>query len=604
MIEKKLKKAADNIKMSDELKNRIAGQCRNIDAERSENEHVFTVETYKPRRISQFVSVAAACAVIVGSVGTAGWLISRNSPMQSDELDADNTSFSDQQNAGAPFGDLSERQFFVSYNASMDEIHKPSDEMKIKLASYFNEMPWEATETYVSSLSGEETTIDFGEETSVNYQELWKSLDFIRFTDERSNGWEGLYIYPENYVIYLSPDNVQTAYTIDFNDLDSFITEAINEEKARINGENYENIREKLADVEIQELIDACPFGDLTEYSIFKDLPLEKQKEVLYLFNTQRFEEVETAYYLVEGEGVLEKGQRTNETEFWELTVYRSGYMHFKYKQDGIYGEPDMLKFYRIHDYDEFMQKLGNILYGDCLIGMDAPFVNEDEFDWTCTEFASYGGGTLPQSVAKELRYAFRSEYWIRTDKDSITPATDNIVELTHDGKKLLIAYGDNYAIYNDGNSEQYFTIRGEYVKNLLEDCIIREMQSYPPIGNIYKMTQELYCESEAFTGDLTEQQIRNVSMAFYNKRWNEEHVDSFLYETDPDTKLMYKFTSPPDSKGHSEIWCIYEDYTIEFKSYTSNPYYDNSDDVYILRFRDTNVNSCLLKGLHWAVTH
>lgn len=601
MIEKKLKKAADNIKMSDELKNRIAGQCRNIDAERSENEHVFTVETYKPRRISRFISGAAACAVIVGSVGTAGWLISRNSPMQSDELDADNTSFSDQQNAGAPFGDLTERQFYLSYQS--DEIQKPSDEMKIKLADYFNEMPWEATETYVCS--GEETTIDFGEETSVNYQELWKSLDFIRFTDERSNGWEGLYIYPENYVIYLSPDNVQTAYTIDFNELDSFLTEAINEEKARINGENYENISEKLADVEIQELIDACPFGDLTEYNIFKDLPLEKQKEVLYLFNTQKFEEVESTFSLVESDGILHDTYLAKGNEFWSLVIYRSGYMSFAYESDFNTGVTDVLKFYRIHDNDEFQQKLGSILYGDCLTGMDAPFANDDEVDWTCTEFASYGGGTLPQSTAKELRHAFIGEYWIKTDKDSITPATDNIVELTHDGKKLLIAYGDNYAIYNDGNSEQYYTIRGNAIENLLRVCIIFEIQSYPPIGNIYKMTQELYCESEAFTGDLTEQQIKNVSMAFYGKRWNEEQTDSFLYETDPDAKLMYKFTSPPDSKGHSEIWCVYEDYTIEFKSYTSNPYYDNSDDVYILRFRDTDVYGCyLLSGIEWAVTH
>lgn len=593
MIEKKLKKAADNIKMSEELKKRIAGQCRNIDADCSENEHVFTVETYKPRRISRFISGLAACAVIVGSVGTAGWLISRNSPMQSDELDADNTSVSDQQNVGAPFGDLTERQFYLTYQS--DEIQKPSDEMKIQLAEYFNAMSWETTESYVSSLSGEETPIDFGEAIPLNY---------IQFTDERSNGCESVYASSENYIVYFSQDNVPTAYAIDFNELNSVLTEAISAEKARIEAKNYEDIREKLQDVEIQELIDACPFGDLTEYDIFRDLPLEKQKELLYLFNTQKFDEVESAYYLVEGEGVLEKGQRTNGTEFWELTVYRSGYMHYLYRSTSSYGEPDMLKFYNIPDYDEFIQKLGSILYGDCLTGMDAPFANEDEVDWTCTEFEDFGGGTLPQSTARELRHAFMFEYWIKTDKDSITPATDNFVELTHNEKKLLIAYGDNYAVYNDGNSEQYFLIRGANVYPLLRYRIIYGMQSYPPIGNIYKMTRELYCESDAFTGDLTEQQIRNVSMAFYDQRWNEERADSFLYETDPDAQLAYRFTSPPDSKGHSEVWCVYEDYTIEFMSYTFNPNFDDSAGVHISRYRNTNCCSCILKGLHWAVTH
>lgn len=597
MIEKKLKKAADNIKMSDELKNRIAGQCRNIDAERSENEHVFTVETYKPRRISRFVSGLAACTVLVGSVGTAGWLISRNSPMQSDELDADITSVSDQQNVGAPFGDLTERQFYLSYQS--DEIQKPSDEMKIKLASYFNEMSWETTETYIKniysdSLPSEETPIDFDRDTSIGY---------IQFID-LSSGLESLYIYPENYVVYSLPDDVQTAYKIDFNDLNLFLTEVINEEKSRIEGENYENISEKLADVELQELINECPFGDLTEYSIFKDLPLEKQKELLYLFSTQKFEEIESTFSLVQGSGILEGAYLDKEQEYWGLTIFRSGYMVYtvSYESDSTY----IPKFYRIPDYDEFKQKLGNILYGDCLTGMDAPFVNEDEFDWTCTKFDDYRGGTLPQSVAKELKYVFMDEYWIRTDKDSIAPATDRFIEITHDGKKLLIDYGYNciYATYNDGNSEQYFTIHGGSIETFLRDCIIFENQSYPPIGNIYKMTQELYCESEAFTGDLTEEQIRNVSMAFYNKRWNEEQVASFLYETHPHVKLMYKFTSPPDSKGHSEIWCVYEDSTIEFKSYTSNPYYDDSDDVYISRFRNTDVNSCLLNGIEWSVTH
>lgn len=589
MIEKKLKKAAYNIKMSDELKNRIAGQCRNIDTERSENEHVFTVETYKPRRISRFISGAAACAVIVGSVGTAGWLISRNSPMQSDELDADNISLSDQQNAGVPFGDLTERQFYLTYQS--DEILKPSDEMKTQLAEYFNEISWEAAESYVNILSGEETPINFDEPSPIGY---------IQFID-RSNGLESLYFYPENYVIYLSPDNVQTAYTIDFNELDSFLTEAINEEKARIEGEN---IREKLEDVELQELISECPFGDLTEYSLFNELPLENQKELLYLFNTQKFEEIESTFSLVGYNDALFDTYLAKDSEFWSLVIYRSGDMSFSYESDFNTGVTDVLKFYRIHDNDEFQQKLGNILYGDCLTGMDAPFVNEDEFDWTCTEFVTYEGGTLPQSVAKELRYAFMGEYWIKTDKDSITP-TDRFVELTHDGKKLLIAYGDNYAIYNDGNSEQYFTIRGSNLSVLMTECICNGKQSYPPIGNIYKMTQNLYCESDVFTGDLTEQQIKNLSMAFYGKRWNEEQTDSFLYETDPDAKLMYKFTSPPDSKGHSEIWCVYEDSTIEFKSYVSNPYFDNSDDVSILRFRDTDATGYnLLSGIEWSVTH
>lgn len=89
MTEKKLKIASENIRMSDELKERIMKKCESKAEHISSDgytDHVYQVETVKPRKWLKVISGIAACAVIAGGVGAGVVYMSRQG-VPSAELD-------------------------------------------------------------------------------------------------------------------------------------------------------------------------------------------------------------------------------------------------------------------------------------------------------------------------------------------------------------------------------------------------------------------------------------------------------------------------------------------------------------------------------------
>ena len=94
MTEKKLKIASENIRMSDELKERIMKKCESS-AENINNDgytdHVYQVETVKPRKWLKIISEIAACAVIAGGVSTGVVYMSRHGAPSAELEDVETT---------------------------------------------------------------------------------------------------------------------------------------------------------------------------------------------------------------------------------------------------------------------------------------------------------------------------------------------------------------------------------------------------------------------------------------------------------------------------------------------------------------------------------
>ncbi|MBP3248951.1 MAG: PASTA domain-containing protein [Ruminococcus sp.] len=78
-MDKKLKKAAEKITMSDQLRDRILDQCNNASTKEKDGAiEVSGVERVEHKPISRIVAAAAACAVLAGGVGMTAHLLNRN----------------------------------------------------------------------------------------------------------------------------------------------------------------------------------------------------------------------------------------------------------------------------------------------------------------------------------------------------------------------------------------------------------------------------------------------------------------------------------------------------------------------------------------------
>lgn len=107
----KLKRTIQNIKMPENVKERIISNCisfaenSNIENSDSEKTHVFIAEHINPHPIRRAVSIAAAFILVVGGISGGHYLISRNNTPKSDDKGNINNS------VNSPFNDLGELDF-------------------------------------------------------------------------------------------------------------------------------------------------------------------------------------------------------------------------------------------------------------------------------------------------------------------------------------------------------------------------------------------------------------------------------------------------------------------------------------------------------------
>lgn len=141
-MDKKLKNAADKIRMPEDMKQRIISA-----AELAEKNHINTdndgyievvssAERVDPRRgIIRTISAIAACAVLVGGIGTTGFLLHRQNSTQMSGSEVSGTEC-----RSCPFGDFSE--FDYRFDAGDGKYGRYSAETYAKLSDFLNKFNW------------------------------------------------------------------------------------------------------------------------------------------------------------------------------------------------------------------------------------------------------------------------------------------------------------------------------------------------------------------------------------------------------------------------------------------------------------------------------
>ena len=150
-----LKNELEKIKMSEDTKERIIAACensvRNKVISKTDNDgytdHVFTAERIKPKnRLMRSISAIAACAVIAGGVGTAGYIFHRNGSAPAAEVETTEAAAC----RSCPFGDFSTYDYSLAKGKGVKiNAVQLNNEEKDKVSTFLNNFDW-----------GEQITLD------------------------------------------------------------------------------------------------------------------------------------------------------------------------------------------------------------------------------------------------------------------------------------------------------------------------------------------------------------------------------------------------------------------------------------------------------------
>lgn len=227
-MDKKLKNAADKIRMPEDMKQRIISA-----AELAEKNHVNTdndgyidvvssAERVDPRKnIVRTISAIAACAVLVGGIGTTGFLLHRQNSTQMSGSEVSGTEC-----RSCPFGDFSE--FDYSFDAGDGKYGRYSAETYAKLSDFLNKFNW-GEELVMSEAENDDET-GLQDLVYEKYTITWTKGDTPPVNCNIYVSKTGYVLYNED-IEYLETDEdhfiESRSYRIDFNAFDRGITDIL-----------------------------------------------------------------------------------------------------------------------------------------------------------------------------------------------------------------------------------------------------------------------------------------------------------------------------------------------------------------------------------------
>ncbi|WP_303805359.1 hypothetical protein [Ruminococcus flavefaciens] len=230
-MDKKLKNAADKIRMPEDMKQRIISA-----AELAEKNHINTdndgyievvssAERVDPRRgIIRTISAIAACAVLVGGIGTTGFLLHRQNSTQMSGSEVSGTEC-----RSCPFGDFSE--FDYRFDAGDGKNGRYSAETYAKLSDFLNKFNW-GVELGMSEAENDDET-GLHDLVYEKYTITWTKGDTPPVNCNIYVSKTGYVLYNED-IEYLETDEDHfiecRSYRIDFNAFDSGIQAIIAED--------------------------------------------------------------------------------------------------------------------------------------------------------------------------------------------------------------------------------------------------------------------------------------------------------------------------------------------------------------------------------------
>ena len=134
-MDKKLKKAADQVKMPEQLKEKIMDQCTQNELPDTVETEVSGVERIDRKPISRTIAAIAACAVLAGGVGMTAHLLNRGgSP--ADEIEESAESEPETQETDSPFD-------FTGKEYSITDVERDTElESSDQITAFLNCMDW------------------------------------------------------------------------------------------------------------------------------------------------------------------------------------------------------------------------------------------------------------------------------------------------------------------------------------------------------------------------------------------------------------------------------------------------------------------------------
>ncbi|MDE6789887.1 MAG: hypothetical protein K2J47_11310 [Ruminococcus sp.] len=539
MIEKKLKHSAEKITMPNELKERILEKCDSTETVKNEadEEITFTVEPFRPHRIRRIVSVAAAAAVITGIAGYSGYLISRNGSFSGTEFTESITEETTEPPAEspvsvAPFGDIS--------GMKVTEHGNPlSDEKVQQLAEFFNNYTWHEIESDVHYQIAPKVifsfVIDDGFTTTGITVSNYGRLNFQNCNDGGDYALDSTFVDTVNEILY-GTKNVEN-----LSPFDNFV------------------IREYLFDGE--------------------SLPSEKQIKIAEFFDSQVWYPLDTLRDDYMG------GIAYNFSGKDCITIYREGILEYNDENGNV-------SQYEI-DFDLFNLNIGSILYGDEFADSEAPLSELDGKAMIFSGFRNFvPSSELDETKSQQMSDFFRSIHWQEIEspitKDRFYPGIDSIIFSTYEGKstyRLTFSMnGTNLATYtvydkipagdddptdiNMIERTKYFAIDENVIREAVAMYLADGGNLYAPFGTLYKMTDSIYCESETYTGSLTEDKIKGISYAFLGWDWSDasytiiEGTPEYTFSADDFKIYVYAdgtvVWDGKESHDKSSVYCCY----------------------------------------------
>ena len=227
-MDKKLKNAADKIRMPEDMKQRIISAAELAEKNRVNTDNdgyidvVSSAERVDPRRnIIRTISAIAACAVLVGGIGTTGFLLHRQNSTQMSGIEVSGTEC-----RSCPFGDFSE--FDYRFDAGDGKYGRYSAETYAKLSDFLNKFNW-GEELGMSEAENDDET-GLQDLVYEKYTITWTKGDTPPVNCNIYVSKTGYVLYNED-IEYLETDEdhfiESRSYRIDFNAFDSGIMEIL-----------------------------------------------------------------------------------------------------------------------------------------------------------------------------------------------------------------------------------------------------------------------------------------------------------------------------------------------------------------------------------------
>ena len=431
-MDKKLKNAADKIRMPEDMKQRIISA-----AELAEKNHVNTdndgyidvvssAERVDPRRnIIRTISAIAACAVLVGGIGTTGFLLHRQNSTQMSGSEVSGTEC-----RSCPFGDFSE--FDYSFDAGDGKYGRYSAETYAKLSDFLNKFNW-GEELGMSEAENDDET-GLQDLVYEKYTITWTKGDTPPVNCNIYVSKTGYVLYNED-IEYLETDEdhfiESRSYRIDFNAFDSGIQAIIAEDANNVS-----------------------PFGDFSKLDYILNANDAKYSELSddvranlsdFLNNFNWGEEISDDQLSEEEKNRSQMNLHSlewrSEDKLYGLAVMEIGYAVYNVQKVTYvkgYGEviePESVQLYRV-DYEAFDKGITEILakykaeapteafeYAELLFGQHERLTPTDEEDmakfedFVRNDFIKMLEPTSSDDIVRGVTYSILTSYRLDDNK-------------------------------------------------------------------------------------------------------------------------------------------------------------------------------------------